>query len=47
VLFPQFGIGWWVYIDGAATADGPGKDALGYSWLPGIGVTLSFIMYVP
>ena len=42
----QFGIGWWIYIDGAAVAEGAGADPLGYSWLPGIGATLCFLMYV-
>mmetsp|Transcript_1433 Transcript_1433/g.2956 ORF Transcript_1433/g.2956 Transcript_1433/m.2956 type:complete len:152 (+) Transcript_1433:130-585(+) len=39
-----FGIGWWVYIDGAAVAEGTGRDPLGYSWLPGVGTTLCFLM---
>mmetsp|Transcript_148369 Transcript_148369/g.360166 ORF Transcript_148369/g.360166 Transcript_148369/m.360166 type:complete len:155 (-) Transcript_148369:144-608(-) len=43
-----FGIGWWVYIDGAAWGsaqnDPVADKAAGYHWLPGLGVTIAFVM---
>lgn len=47
--FPlQVGIGWWLFIDGMVTGqkmNGPTtKDVAGYAWLPGVGVTIAFVM---
>eukprot|EP00441_Pelagodinium_beii_P005953 CAMPEP_0197684286 /NCGR_PEP_ID=MMETSP1338-20131121/99282_1 /TAXON_ID=43686 ORGANISM="Pelagodinium beii, Strain RCC1491" /NCGR_SAMPLE_ID=MMETSP1338 /ASSEMBLY_ACC=CAM_ASM_000754 /LENGTH=141 /DNA_ID=CAMNT_0043265983 /DNA_START=46 /DNA_END=468 /DNA_ORIENTATION=- len=43
-----FGAAWWIYIDGAALGAQAGnevaKSANAYSWLPGIGATVSFLM---
>ena len=41
----QFGVAWWLYIDGtASTDDSFTKDAAAYTWLPGVGMSLAFLM---
>lgn len=44
----QVGIGWWLFIDGMVTGQKLNgqttKDVAGYAWLPGVGVTLAFVM---
>lgn len=44
----QFGLAWWIYIDGAAwgAGDAVADKAAGYHWLPGLGCTIAFIMCV-
>jgi membrane-associated phospholipid phosphatase len=48
---PQFGAGWWVFIDGFAMgsshlSDAASMGASGYAWLPLFAATLMFIMCV-
>ncbi len=47
----QFGIAWWLYIDGAAfgskvSGDDLVRKASGYSWIPGFVMTIVFFMCV-
>ena len=44
----QVGVAWWLYIDamiyGSSVTDSTTGKILGYSWVPGLGLNIAFVM---